>query len=144
MLFQRSRDLSGTKLPPLAPGCRVWYKRPPRTGEKTDSRWIGPGVVLRREGLETYAVEVALGHVVCAPRHWLKEYVCEGEGPSLPLFYHRRTEVGDEEVTPTEWEVEKILRHRWNKKGFFEFLTVWKGFSVEEATWEPLGNFFHR
>ena len=39
--------------------------------------------------------------------------------------------------------MEKILRHK--KKGQqVLFLTVWKGFAEEEATWEPIGNFIHR
>ena len=88
----------GGKLPPLVIGSKVWYKRPPNSGVKTDSRWIGPGIVLGREGAESYIIEIAPGHKVCAPRHWLKPYIFEGQGAALPLFYHRRTEI-EEEVT---------------------------------------------
>ena len=31
------------------PGDLIWYYRPPPTGDKLDSKWLGPGVVVRRE-----------------------------------------------------------------------------------------------
>ena len=46
--------------------------------------------------------------------------------------------VGDE----IEYEVEKILRHRGRRGrgGGFEYLVLWKGFDVTEATWEKADN----
>ena len=35
------------------------------------------------------------------------------------------------------------MEHRV-RKGVVEFLTLWKGYPQEEATWEPVGKFFHR
>ena len=35
---------------PFAVGDVVWYRRPPNSGDKLDSRWIGPGKVIAREG----------------------------------------------------------------------------------------------
>ncbi len=64
-------------------------------------------------------------------------------GPPLPLFFHQRT-VDDPEAAPDEWVVDQIIKHRWRSDGKPEFLTVWKGFDVSAATWEPAGNFFHR
>ncbi len=63
-------------------------------------------------------------------------------GRPTPLFYHQRT-VPDIEAQVGEWVVEKVLKHRKTPKGF-EFLTQWKGFPIDEATWEPPGNFIHR
>ena len=41
-----------------------------------------------------------------------------------------------------EYEVEKILRHRKRRgRGSgFEYLVLWKGFDVTEATWEKADN----
>jgi Chromo (CHRromatin Organisation MOdifier) domain len=39
-----------------------------------------------------------------------------------------------------EYEVEKILRHRFKGRGRnrkVEFLVLWKGFGVNDCTWEP-------
>ena len=37
------------------------------------------------------------------------------------------------------FEVEKILAHK--KAGGWRFLTAWKGYALEEATWEPIRSF---
>jgi hypothetical protein len=39
------------------------------------------------------------------------------------------------------YEVEAIVKHRY-KQGW-RFLTVWKGWSLEDATWEPVRSFVH-
>ena len=125
-------------------GTRVWYKRPEGTGEKLDSRWIGPGIVRGREGDKSYLVEVKPGVEMKAHRSFLKphkEPLVEGRG--TPLYFHRRTEK-EEEAAPDEWEVEKILSHRKGKNGKWEFLTKWVCFEQGEETWEPVGNFIHR
>ena len=47
---------------------------------------------------------------------------------------------------PEEFEVEKIIRKRrvMKRNGRFsryEYLTMWTGYPIEEATWEPESNF---
>ena len=47
---------------------------------------------------------------------------------------------------PAEYEVEKIIRMRrvLKRNGKFshnEYLTMWTGYPIEEATWEPESNF---
>ena len=39
-----------------------------------------------------------------------------------------------------DYPVDRILDHRFNKKGNPEFKVLWKGYSQEEASWEPLAN----
>eukprot|EP00667_Euglena_gracilis_P000113 EG_transcript_113 len=154
------------EMEPLKVGTTVWYRRPEGSGEKLDSRWVGPGVVKGREGERSYVIEMKPGVETKAHRSFLKEYrEPQVEGKGVPLFYYKRTEK-EEEALPDEWEVEKILRHRKGKDGKWEFLTKWEvekilrhrkgkdgkwefltkwvGYEDGEETWEPAGNFIHR
>ena len=44
-----------------------------------------------------------------------------------------------------EYEVDRILRHRKRRGrgGGDEYLVLWKGFNVSEATWEKASNLEH-
>ena len=128
---------------PLKVGDQVWYKRPENSGEKLDSRWVGPGVVKAREGERSYLIEIKPGMTMKAHRSFLKNYYePQVAGRGVPLFYFKRTEA-EEEAMPDEWEAEAILAHR-KKGGEWEFLTKWVGYSEDESTWEPAKNFIHR
>ena len=130
-------------MPPLKVGDKIWYRRPENSGEKTDSRWIGPGLVKAREGERSYLIEVKPGVEMKAHRSFLKLYQePQVAGRGVPLFFHKRTEP-EEDAMPHEWEVEKILGHR--KRGNeWQFLTKWVGYADGEETWEPAKNFIHR
>ena len=39
-----------------------------------------------------------------------------------------------------EYEVEKIVRHKFNKKGKLQYLIRWKGYDESHDTWEPMEN----
>ena len=129
---------------PFAPGDKVWYRRPENSGGPFDSRWLGPLVVLSREGEFSYTILVKPDLEVKAHRSFLKPYVEDTyNGNPIPLFYHRRTVV-DAEAMPDEYDVEEILDHKFDKDGGERYLTHWKGFSKSEATWEPPSSFLHR
>ena len=64
------------------------------------------------------------------------------QGKPLPLFFYQRTEQ-DLEAEPSEWKVEKILRHKKDSSGKVCFLTHWVGYPESDATWEPVENFIH-
>lgn len=131
-------------LEPFQPGDTVYYRRPEGSGNKLDTRWLGPAIVKAREGERSYLIEVKEGVTIKAHRSFLKKCLNQTfQGQPIPLFYHKRTVI-DPEAQVDEWIVEKILRHRINKKGEVEFLTQWKGFDATAATWEPVGNFIHR
>ena len=90
---------------PFLTGCLVWYKRPEGSGEKLDSRWIGPAIVKSREGDRSYTIEIKPGLEIKAHRSFLKEYhEPEVYGKGIPLYYFRRTEKEDDAM-PDEWEV---------------------------------------
>jgi len=70
-------------------GAKVWYKRPENSGEKTDSRWIGPGIVKAREGERSYLIEIKPGMEMKAHRSFLKIYnepLVEGRGGAFVSF----------------------------------------------------------
>jgi hypothetical protein len=39
------------------------------------------------------------------------------------------------------YEVEKILDHRRDKSGMYEYLVKWRHYGIESNTWEPVSNF---
>ena len=125
-------------------GSKAWYLRPENSGEKLDSRWLGPVEVVKRVGNNTYEVRVKPELVIQAHATQLKPWIEDKvSGACVPLFTHRRT-VPDPGAQPDEWEVDKVVAHRVDKYGKMFFKVVWKGFSETEATWEPIDNFFHR
>jgi hypothetical protein len=126
---------------PLAPGDKVWYRRPENTGGKMDTRWIGPAKMVAREGEESYEIELLDGVFKKTPRRFLKPYVEDKwNGSPKPLFYHRRT-VPEPRVRPGDQEVDKILGHRTLNNGCEEFLTQWVGETEREASWETINTF---
>jgi hypothetical protein len=121
----------------------VWCRRPEDSGNKLDSRWIGPARVIAREAEDSYVIRMHNGEERPVHATQLKNFKEDTQtGACIPLHFHRRTEV-EPDVGPEEWEVEKIEGHRY-KGGVLQFLTRWKGFGKKEATWEPLKSFFHR
>jgi hypothetical protein len=129
----------------FSPGDKVWYLRPRSLGtNKTQSWWLGPCVVKARTGLASYVIEERPGFEHTAHRSQLKPHVEDPmEGDKLPLHFFRRT-LGDELEAPDEWVVDRIIRHRVGSDGKLQFLTRWEGYSDSDATWEPVGHFFHR
>jgi hypothetical protein len=124
-------------------GSQVWYRRPENSGEKIDSRWIGPGLIKAREGDHSYIIEIKPGKEMKAHRSFLKLYnEPKIFGKGIPLYFFRRTEK-IEDALPDEFEVERILAHR-KKDGEWKFLTKWAGYEPGEETWEPVKNFIHR
>jgi hypothetical protein len=125
-------------------GDLVWFLRPPSlTANKALPRWVGPCPIKDRHGLRSYSIEIRPGLVQFLHRSQLKPFRWQSpEGTDFPLHYFRLTP--QEENGPEgEWQVEKILAHKKTRKGY-EFLTKWEGYPASEATWEPIGHFFHR
>lgn len=136
-------NASRRKGPNFQVGDKVWYLRPPESGNKLDSRWIGPTLIVAREGERSYVVETKPGHRVGALQRALKLHVPDTHGGEpIPLYYHQRTVV-DPDAEPDEWRVDKILSHREAADGSgLQFKTKWEG--SDRVTWEPVGNFFSK
>ena len=88
----------------------VWYIRPDGSGDKLDSRWLGPGYVIAREGERSYVVEMKPGVTMKAHRSALKPYIRDPVEEYVPMCFHRRT-VPDPEAAPDKWLLEKSLGH---------------------------------
>jgi hypothetical protein len=96
-------NLSRKEMEPIEIGTQVWYKRPENSGEKLDTRWIGPGLVKSREGARSYVFEIKPGFEMKAHRSFLKLYQePKVSGKGVPLCFYRRTEK-IEDATPDEW-----------------------------------------
>ena len=101
-------------------------------------------VIVSRVGKHSYIIRVTPEKEMGAHQSFLKPYnedTCNKD--PMPLFFHRRTIV-DAKALPDEYEVEEILDHRITRGGKEEYLTWWKGWPKENASWEPPNHFFHR
>ena len=91
---KRAKQINAHRKPPAtyAPGDKVWYRRPEDTGDKTDTRWIGPCVVKSREGENYYTLEVAPNKILLAHAtfmKWCREDFWSGK--ETELFKYRRS-----------------------------------------------------
>jgi hypothetical protein len=76
----------------FAPGDLVWYFRPENTGDKLDSRWLGPAKIIARKSKRGYTVQLKPGEMTDAPLVFLKPYeVDQYSGKPQELHVHQRT-----------------------------------------------------
>ena len=82
---------AGRKEPPSFDiGEEVMYLRPPDSGGKLDTRWLGPAKVVAKRGEHSYDVRLEPGRIVHAT--FLKKHQTDVfSGNPTPLYYHRRT-----------------------------------------------------
>jgi hypothetical protein len=70
----------------------------------------------------------------------LKEYHDGANAfPNRPTQITRPDPIAVEDNGAPEWEVERVLDHRVVRKRD-QWLVSWKGYPLEEATWEPIEN----
>ena len=73
---QSERASEGTgEWKPFAPGDKVWYRRPEKSGGPVDSRWLGPAKIVSREGNLSYTIRVKPEKEMTCARSFLKPYV---------------------------------------------------------------------
>ena len=126
-------------------GSKVWVLRPrPIGANKVLTWWTGPHKVLQQVGERTYTIDMGGGRKRDCHTTQMKMHRPPVEGPEWPMHYTKGEAVEEEEQDPDDFDVEKILRHRRNKKGELEFLVRWEGYGEEEDTWEPPSNFMQR
>ena len=64
-------------------------------------------------------------------------------GRRIPLAHEKVSKRAANEDGARDYEVDYIGKRRV-KRGVVEFLTLWKCYRQEDATWEPMGSFIHR
>ena len=126
---------------------------PQWTCPKLSSQWFGPyrviqvkhsAVIVRASPRLGGEVEVAydfLKHFPTDPRE--DEEEIEEEHDADLEEVNQPEPIPDETPDPESglYEVESIETHKY-KQGW-RFLTVWKGYSLQDATWEPIRAFVH-
>ena len=105
--------------------------------------WEGPCKVVARNGEHSYDVQVREDRVQAVHDSHLKLHYPDELGEPAKMWRFVRTkDIMEEEAAADEWMVEKILKHRQNQAGEWEFLVKWEG--SLKTTWEELKSFIHR
>jgi hypothetical protein len=114
-----------------------------RPSAKLDHKSVGPFEVLERIGGKAFRLKL--------PPQWKKMH--DVFNVALLEPYHASTIPGRKQPPPPpdliegeeEYEVEEVARSRYNRRSKkVEYLTLWKGYSPADATWEPGTQFIHR
>ena len=125
-------------------GGKVWVKWPNQSAQtnKLDPLWMSPARVLERRGESSYNVQVKPNGSMEVHASDLKpSSEDDPAGQKIADFLFLPT-VQPQDTTPDEWNVDKIVKHRMNKRGRLEFLTQWENAKGED-TWEPVDSFVH-
>ena len=141
---QEAENKNRKNVPPYSKGDWVWVLRPrssPQT-TKLDTWWVGPAEVLDRVGDQSYVVQISPTRTFEVHTSHMKNYEHDPVSGHLVDLFHFLPTHEEVEVTPQEWTVDRIVKHKRDKDGRLKFLTRWEG-STEE-TWEPLENFISR
>ena len=108
---------------------------------KLKRRFVGPFFVVRHVGPVAYELDL--------PSSWKIHKVFHTSllRPFRSSKWSTATEVEDAELEPEDdepYEVEKLLRWRWigpSGRKHKEYLVLWKGWSLDDASWIPSENF---
>ena len=110
---------------------------------KLKRRFVGPFAVVRPVGPVVYELEL--------PKGWKIHNVFHTSllQPFRTFRWSSPQEVEDAEIeveANEPFDVEKLLRWRWagpSGRRHKEFLVLWTGWSIDDASWVPAGNFTH-
>ena len=113
-----------------------------KRARKFTERYIGPFRVKRVINANAYELELPPGMKIHPTINisQLKEYH-DGSAafPTRPAPLTRPEPVAVTNDGSPEWDVERILDHRrFGRKKILQYLILWKGYPVHEATWEPI------
>ena len=136
---KRNKDINKKRLirEPLAVNDLVMIKDVTRTSS-AEPRWLGPFIVHRVNKRGTYKVKDLAGNIIhrSIPISQIKPNVYDG-----PLT-DAAGDVVEEKVGEQErYVVQNIIDDRKTVNGESEYLVKWRGFSVENNSWEPASAF---
>ena len=98
----KSTNVDRTEPHTYNPGDVVWYLRPPGSGGKLDTRWLGPCKVLSREGEYSYTIQVTPKRSMAAHATFLKPHIPDKYiGEPTSMYSHRHTQV-ETDLIPDE------------------------------------------
>ena len=123
-------------------GQKVWILRPKRQ-DKLSSWWTGPHQIIKQVGDSTWEIDVGNKHRVVHDAQ-MKPWEPALTGKNWPLHHRMLTEHDNEDSTPDEWIVDRIIKHRRRPDGQLEFLVRWQGFTSDDDTWERAHHFLPR
>jgi transposase InsO family protein len=110
---------------------------------KLRARWIGPFPIKRvvSEVVMELQLPAVMSRVHCRfhvdkLRQWCDD---QGRFPTRRQVSRPLAEVVDGQ---REWEVERVLGER-SVRGGREYLVLWQGYPIEDATWEPARHLTH-
>ena len=99
--FADVENIGRTKHAKYVPGTQVWYRRPPNSGGKLDTRWLGPARITKRTGEHTYEIRVSEGYTMDAHETFLKPHFLDSAwGEAMPKYFHQRTTINRKTVPP--------------------------------------------
>jgi hypothetical protein len=111
---------------------------------KFTERWIGPFRILERRNANAYKLDLPASMKI-HPVFNVNKLKLYQDG--VVAFPHRPTSITRPEPIAVEdngapvFEVERILDHRRSgRRKVIQYLVKWKGYQIEEATWEPIEN----
>ena len=111
------------------------HMRSTRPKKKLDWKYVGPGRIIAQNGPSAFTIDLPELKNVHPIFHasLLEPYSPTGdiphpEGPSVDTL----REFGDD-----VYDVDRILERRRNEADQWEYLVQWKGYPVEENSWEP-------
>ena len=107
-------------------GATVMLKDPVRK-DKFEPKYIGPYTVVRRSHNGRFVLKDATGDL-------LDRHVPIDQLKIISRAARRKDASGD------VFEVKDVIDHR-GEPGHYEYLTRWKGYADDEATWEPAASF---
>ncbi|CAM6104731.1 unnamed protein product [Calypogeia fissa] len=130
-------------------GDQVWLSTTNlsmKGNQKLGARRIGPFSVAKCIGDVAYELSLPetmrhlhlVFHVSLLKPYISRPLTFSNPHPTPPL-----PQVVDDHI---EYEVDRILQKRIIRRGrktIVEYLVLWKGFPLHEATWEPIGNLTH-
>ena len=108
----------------IRPGSTVMIKDPTRDN-KFDPKYIGPYIITRRARNGAYVLKDVDGDLL--DRH-------------VPIDQIKIISARARQKDENTYTVQKILKHR-GAPGSYEYLVQWKGYSVDDSTWEPTSQF---
>jgi len=113
-----------------------------KRARKFADRYIGPFRVKKVINANAYELELPPSmkiHPVVNISQLKEHHDGSAAFPTRPAPLTRPAPVAVTNDGAPEWEVERILDHRrYGRRKILQYLILWKGYPVHEATWEPI------